>query len=66
MMSYKTAIIIINYKDYANKYLADCWESLLQLHLTTDEWQIETTTFIVDNQSDDTTYATLQTMAQRQ
>ena len=63
MMSYKTAIIIINYKDYANKYLADCWESLLQLHLTTDEWQIETTTFIVDNQSDDTTYATLQTMA---
>jgi len=63
MMNYKIAIIIINYKDYANKYLADCWESLSRLNLITPDWQIEATTFIVDNQSDEASYTTLQTMA---
>jgi len=63
MTTYKIATILINYQDYANKYLADCWASLEKLNLATDDWQIDHTIFIVDNQSDDKTYQTLQTMA---
>jgi hypothetical protein len=63
MTTYKIATILINYKEYANKYLGDCWASLEKIKLATDDWQIDHTIFIVDNQSDEDTYQTLQTMA---
>ena len=43
----KVAIIIVNYKDYAEKFLADCRDSLRAQDYSRDLWQA----YIVDNAS---------------
>ncbi|HQB50957.1 MAG TPA: glycosyltransferase family 2 protein [bacterium] len=50
-MTYRVAIILINYHDYAKKYLGDCWASLQQLQLVTTDFSVEKQIFIVDNDS---------------
>ena len=42
----KIGIVIVNYKDYANKYLEDCVTSLRK-----QNWEGNTQLFIVDNAS---------------
>jgi GT2 family glycosyltransferase len=55
----KVAIIIApNYKDYAEKYLADCALSLRQ-----QDWQGEMKIFITDNESGDESFALLKKLA---
>lgn len=57
-MSKKVAIIISpNYKDYASRYLADCLASLRQQTYT------ETDIFLVDNESSDTSFTLLRSLA---
>ena len=45
----KVAIIIINYKDYAERFLADCIDSLRQQQANNFTWQL----YIIDNASND-------------
>jgi len=52
-MSKKVGIILINYKDYAEKYLSVCLESLKKQ--TYNNWQL----FIVDNGSSESSFAYL-------
>lgn len=52
-MSKKVGIILINYKDYAEKYLAVCLESLKKQNY--NDWHL----FIVDNGSSDASFAYL-------
>ncbi|HNW55570.1 MAG TPA: glycosyltransferase family 2 protein [bacterium] len=62
-MTYKVAIILINYHDYAKKYLGDCWSSLKKIQLASADWQLETQIFIVDNDSSEESLAYLQVNA---
>ncbi len=55
----KVAVILINYHDYAEKFLAQCWQSLLNLNFPNDEREI----IIVDNGSTPQTRQTLLKMA---
>lgn len=57
-MDNKIAIILINYKDYAQKYLDDCLNSIREL-----DYQGEFVLYIVDNESSDETYRYLQEKA---
>ena len=50
-MSRKVAIILVNFKDYANKYLADCLASLRKQDYT-GEMKI----FITDNETTEESY----------
>ena len=45
-MSKKVAVILVNYKDYAERYLPDCWEGL-----SAQDYAGELKIFIVDNES---------------
>jgi len=47
----KVAIILINYKDYARRFLKDCAESLSKINYPQDQFKI----FIVDNESTEQT-----------
>ncbi len=58
-MIYRVAIILINYHDYAKKYLGDCWASLQQLQLATTDFSVEKQIFIVDNDSSSESWAYL-------
>lgn len=57
-MSEKVALILINYKDYAKKYLADCLAGLRQ-----QDYAGHSRLFIVDNESSDASLAFLKSMA---
>ena len=57
-MSKRVGIILINYKDYAEKYLTVCLESLKKQDY--NDWQL----FIVDNESSDLSYAYLKKAAE--
>jgi len=57
-MSEKVAIILINYQDYAKKYLADCLTGLRQ-----QDYAGHSRLFIVDNESSDASYNYLKELA---
>jgi len=50
-MSKKVAIVLVNYKDYAEKYLADCIDSIRQ-----QDFSGEIKVFIVDNETSEESY----------
>jgi len=54
----KTAIILINYKDYASRYLKDCIESLRE-----QKYDGESRFFVVDNETSTESFAYLKTHA---
>ncbi|MEK7139113.1 MAG: glycosyltransferase family 2 protein [Patescibacteria group bacterium] len=54
----RLAIILVNYRDYADRYLADCWASL-QAQTWAGQWQA----VIVDNASTPETQATIARLA---
>lgn len=56
-MSKKVGIVLINYKNYAEKYLAVCLESLKSQSFL--DWQL----YIVDNESSESSFAYLKKMA---
>lgn len=55
----KVGIILINYKDYAQKYLLECITSLRKINFPTEQKQI----FIVDNESTPETRQTIAKIA---
>lgn len=57
-MSKKVALILINYKDYADKYLAECWSSLRR-----QDYAGPITIFIVDNETSEASYNSLKAIA---
>lgn len=63
MSNYRVAIILVNYQDYAAKYLDDCRTSLQKLTLASSDCQLAITHFIVDNQSTKETSQLLKKMA---
>ncbi len=62
-MIYRVAIILINYHDYAKKYLGDCWASLQNLQLTAADFSIDKQLFIVDNDSSSESWSYLEQAA---
>ena len=48
----KVGIIIVNYKDYAERFLTDCLKSLQEQQAPGFDWQL----YIIDNASSDKTY----------
>lgn len=60
-MSNKTAIILINYKTYAEKYLGDFLDSFAK-----QDHQGEMKLFIVDNETSDKSYNAIKTMVETQ
>lgn len=57
-MNKKVGVILINYKDYAKRFLADCRQGLLGQDYPRADWQV----FIVDNASTPETAAYLKEM----
>jgi GT2 family glycosyltransferase len=57
-MNKKVAIILINYKDYAKKYLDDCLESI-----RVQDFQGESVLYIVDNETSEETFGYLKEKA---
>jgi len=55
----KIGIIIVNYKDYAERFLADCISSLREQQIDDLSWQL----YIVDNASSDKTHEYLKKQA---
>ncbi len=54
-MQERVAIILVNYKDYAKKYLEEAWQSLMLQNYPKDKYNI----YIVDNASSDKTFSYL-------
>lgn len=54
----RLAIILVNYRDYAERYLADCWQSI-QDQTWSGSWQV----IIVDNESTAASRATIAQLA---
>lgn len=54
----KTAIILVNYKDYANRFLSDCLKSIRR-----QNWKHEIKIFIADNETSDESFNYLKCMA---
>jgi hypothetical protein len=52
----KVAIVIVNYKDYARRFLKDCRDSLYRQTLAQENWQV----YLVDNASTEETRKYLQ------
>lgn len=55
----KVGIVLLNYKDYASKYLKICWSSILA-----QDYSGEIKTIIVDNASSHSSYEYIKTIAQ--
>lgn len=54
----KVGIVLLNYKDYASKYLKTCWSSILS-----QDYKGEIKTLVVDNESSEDSYNFIKSVA---
>lgn len=55
----RVAVVLVNYRDYADRFLADCHASLLAQTYPASHWQL----FVVDNASTEASRATIARLA---